>query len=125
MNRPKLSVKFYRSDAHREPVREWLRALDEADRKTIGDEIRLVQFGWPVGMPLVRKMQPDLWEIRITLAGRIARVLFTVQAGDAVLLHGFIKKSPNTPGPSCKPRVTGSRKFLRQPDLWRVTWHAH
>lgn len=97
MNRPKLSVKFYKSNANREPVREWLKALDEGDRKTIGDEIRLVQFGWPVGMPLVRKMQADLWEIRITLASRIARVLFTVHAGHAVLLHGFIKKSPKTP----------------------------
>ena len=88
MNRPKLSVKFYKSGSNREPVREWLKALDDADRKTIGDEIRLVQFGWPVGMPLVRKMQADLWEVRITLADRIARVLFTVYVGHAVLLHG-------------------------------------
>ena len=42
MNRPKLSVKFYKSGFNREAVREWLKALDEADRKTIGDEIRLV-----------------------------------------------------------------------------------
>lgn len=97
MMRPKLSVKFYKSGSNREPVREWLLALDEADRKTIGDEIRLVQFGWPVGMPLVRKMQTDLWEVRVTLVDRIARVLFTVHAGHAVLLHGFIKKSPKTP----------------------------
>ncbi len=97
MNRPKLNVKFYKSGANREPVREWLKALDEVDRKTMGDEIRLVQFGWPVGMPLVRKMEADLWEIRISLANRIARVLFTVHEGNAVLLHGFIKKSPKTP----------------------------
>jgi phage-related protein len=97
MNRPKLSVKFYKSGANREPVREWLKALDSQDRKTIGDEIRLVQFGWPVGMPLVRKMEAGLWEIRVTLADRIARVLFTVHADHAVLLHGFIKKSAKTP----------------------------
>jgi phage-related protein len=97
MNRPKLSVKFYKSSSNREPVREWLKALNDADRKTVGDEIRLVQFGWPVGMPLVRKMEPGLWEIRIGLADRIARVLFTVHSGHAVLLHGFIKKSPKTP----------------------------
>ena len=97
MNRPKLNVKFYKSGANREPVREWLKALDDADRKTMGEEIRLVQFGWPVGMPLVRKMEADLWEIRISLANRIARVLFTVHEGNAVLLHGFIKKSPKTP----------------------------
>jgi phage-related protein len=93
MNRPKLSIKFYKSGSNREPVREWLKALDEPDRKTIGDEIRLVQYGWPVGMPLVRKRQTDLWEVRITLADRIARVLLTVYAGQ---LRGFIKNPQNT-----------------------------
>lgn len=56
-----------------------------------------MQFGWPLGMPLVRKMEKDLWEIRIHLDGRIARVLFTVSGGKIVLLHGFIKKSQATP----------------------------
>jgi phage-related protein len=110
MNRPKLNVKFYKSGANREPVREWLKALDEVDRKTMGDEIRLVQFGWPVGMPLVRKMEADLWEIRISLANRIARVLFTVHEGNAVLLHGFIKKSPKTP----EPDLQMARNRLKQ-----------
>jgi DNA-binding Xre family transcriptional regulator len=44
----------------------------------IGEDIKTVQFGWPLGMPLVRKMAKDLWEIRIHLVDRIARVLFTV-----------------------------------------------
>jgi phage-related protein len=56
-----------------------------------------VQFGWPLGMPLVRKMAKDLWEVRIRLETRIARVLFSVIGGDMVLLHGFIKQSSRTP----------------------------
>lgn len=44
-------------------------------------------------MPLVRKLKKDLWEVRIHLHRRIARVLFTVRDGEMVLLHGFIKKS--------------------------------
>ena len=48
-------------------------------------------------MPLVRKMDKDLWEARIQLPGRIARVLFTVEGQTMVLLHGFIKKSQATP----------------------------
>jgi len=56
-----------------------------------------VQFGWPLGMPLVRKMGRDMWEVRIHLVGRIARILFTTAGGDMVLLHGFIKKSQSTP----------------------------
>ena len=115
MNRPKLSVKFYKSGANREPEREWPKSLDEADRKTIGDEIRVMQFGWPVGLPLVRKMQADLWEVRISLAGRVARVLFTVHAGHAVLLHGFIKKSPKTPDAALQTAKNRLKQLVDQP----------
>jgi len=44
----------------------------------------------------------DIWEVRIHLEGRIARVLFTVSDGKIVLLHGFIKKSKATPKPDLK-----------------------
>jgi phage-related protein len=62
-----------------------------------GPDIKTVQLGWPLGMPLVRKLAKDLWEIRIHLHQRIARVLFTVERDAIVLLHGFIKKSQATP----------------------------
>jgi phage-related protein len=81
----------------KEPVREWLKALPDQERKAMGDDIRTLQFGWPIGMPLVRKLSDGLWEVRVDLPTRIARVLFTVVDGEAVLLHGFIKKSQKTP----------------------------
>jgi phage-related protein len=97
MDLPKLVVKFFRTTEGREPVRDWLRSLPMLERKTIGDDIRTVQFGWPLGMPLVRKLEAGLWEVRIKLTNRIARVLFTIVDDDAVLLHGFIKKSQKIP----------------------------
>lgn len=102
MKHPTLEVRFFKTDAGAEPVRDWLRELSATDRKTIGEDIKTVQFGWPLGMPLVRKMEKDLWEIRIHLDGRIARVLFTVSSSKIVLLHGFIKKSQATPLPDLK-----------------------
>ena len=95
--KPKLAVRFFQTSEGREPVREWLKGLPDEDRKAIGDDVRTVQFGWPVGMPLVRKMDDGLWEVRVNLRNRIARVLFTVMEDQAVLLHGFIKKSTKTP----------------------------
>lgn len=92
----RLQVVFFMTHSHREPVREWLMSLDKEDRKTIGEDIKSLQFGWPLGMPLVRKMGTDLWEIRSQLPNRIARVIFTVQDDNMVLLHGFIKKSQKT-----------------------------
>lgn len=95
---PILSVVFFVTESGREPVRDWLKGFDPADRKTLGEDLKLVQFRWPLGMPWVRKMEPDLWEVRSRLhGGRLARVLFTVQGGDMALLHGFIKKSRKTP----------------------------
>ena len=102
MSTPTLDVRFYKTDAGSEPVREWLRGLTAIDRKAMGEDIKTVQFGWPLGMPLVRKMEKDLWEIRWHLDGRIARVLFTISSGKIVLLHSFIKKSQATPLPDLK-----------------------
>jgi len=45
----RLPARFYRSDSGREPVREWLKKLDWADRKTIGEDIRDVEFSCPSG----------------------------------------------------------------------------
>ncbi len=96
-NEPRLKVVFYKSPSGNEPVREWLKELSLQDKKIIGEDIKTVQFGWPLGMPLIRKLEPGLWEVRSTTSAGIARVLFTVQAEYIILLHGFIKKSVKTP----------------------------
>src|ERR1700758_5814554 len=94
----RLPARFYRSDTGREPVREWLKSLDEADRRIIGEDIKDVEFSWPIGMPLCRPLGKGLWEVRSDLTqGRIARVLFCIEHGRMVLLHGFIKKTQKTP----------------------------
>ena len=97
MNTAILDVRFFASDSGNEPVRIWLETLPASERRNIGEAIKTVQLGWPLGMPLVRKIAKDLWEIRIHLQDRIARVLFTVAGHTMVLLHGFIKKSKAIP----------------------------
>jgi phage-related protein len=92
-----LTVRFYKTDAGTEPVREWLKELPQDYKKTIGEDIKTVQYGWPVGMPIVRKLDSGLWEVRSHLRNGIARVIFTVCNEIMVLLHGFIKKSQKTP----------------------------
>jgi phage-related protein len=94
---PRLKVVFYKSQAGKEPVRDWLKSLPAQDKKTLGEDIKTVQFGWPLGMPLVRKLESELWEVRSNISSGIARVLFTVQDDYLILLHGFVKKSDKTP----------------------------
>jgi phage-related protein len=94
----RLPAAFFRQTNGREPVRDWLKSLSPEDRKIIGDDIRTLEFGWPIGMPLARPLGNGLWEVRSTIAGRrIARVIFCVHDQHAVLLHGFIKKTQQTP----------------------------
>ncbi len=94
---PVLHVVFFRSQAGNEPVRQWLKGMERGDRKILGEDIKTAQYGWPLGMPLIRKLEPGLWEVRSHLPQGIARVLFTVSEGTMVLLHGFVKKSQKTP----------------------------
>ncbi len=96
-NSPSFQVKFYKTDAGNEPVREWLLALSQEEKKTIGEDIKTVQFGWPIGMPVSRKVSKDLWEVRSSLKNKISRVIFTVEESIIVLLHGFIKKTQKLP----------------------------
>lgn len=96
-NKPILDVVFYKTDAGNEPVREWLKSLSRDDRRAIGEDIKTAQYGWPLGMPLIRKMEHGLWEVRSNTSTGIARVFFTVKDDLMILLHGFVKKSQKTP----------------------------
>src|SRR5271169_2158141 len=95
-----LPAVFYRSAAGSEPVRDWIKGLSRDDKRIVGTDIATVEFGWPVGMPACRPVtsRRGVWEVRSSLTQkRIARVLFFVYQGQMVLLHGFIKKTQQTP----------------------------
>lgn len=93
-----IPLAFWRSASGREPVRNWLRELHKLDRTVIGEDLRTLQFGWPIGMPLVRKLVDRIWEVRSTLPSRReARLLFTANQNRIVVLSGFIKKAQKTP----------------------------
>ena len=93
-----ITVNFYKSATGNEPVREWLKGLTKEEKTILGEDIKTVEYGWPLGMPLVRKLDKNLWEVRSDLINKeIARVLFTFKGGVMVLLHGFKKKSQKTP----------------------------
>lgn len=89
---------FWRSLSGREPVRDWLSGLPIDDRHLVGSDLRRLQFGWPVGMPLCRSLGDGLWEVRSSMPSRReARVIFGFLDGRLIALHGFIKKSQKTP----------------------------
>ena len=93
---PKLSAHFYRTATGVEPMREWLRGMNKAERQIIGEDIAYVQYKWPIGKPRVDHLRGPIWEVRSTIGNRIARVLFAVEKAEMVLLHGFVKKTRKT-----------------------------
>nr|WP_245291206.1 type II toxin-antitoxin system RelE/ParE family toxin [Methylobacterium aquaticum] len=96
-------------------MRGWLKGLDRDDRRRIGESIKLVEFGWPIGMPTCRPMREGLHEVRTDLpSNRIARVLFYIDKRQRmVLLHAFIKKSRTTPMEDLELAKANKRKHER------------
>lgn len=93
-------VLFYKTVSGREIVREWLRSLARADREVIGEDLRVVQFGFPMGLPLCDNLGRGLWEVRSSLPSkREARLIFfhSRKVKALVVVHGFIKKLRKTP----------------------------
>lgn len=98
MRLKKLEVVFFRTENGNEPVREWIKSLPKADKRLIGEDVKTVQFGWPLGMPLVSNLGQGLWEVRTKLSSnRIARIIFFMDDNTMILVNGFIKKTQKTP----------------------------
>ncbi len=92
-----LQVVFYKTQTGIEPTRDWLRNLSKQEKRVLGKDIKIVQFSWPLGFPLVKKLEPGLWEIRSRAGHKIFRIIFTIYQNYIVLLHGFVKKSQKIP----------------------------
>lgn len=94
----KIPLIFYRTVAGAEPVRGWLKGLQEAERHAIGRDLLRAQWRWPVGMPICRPLGNGLWEIRTDLpTKRTASLLLCLHREHLVALPGFIKKTRTTP----------------------------
>ncbi len=74
-----------------------MKSLSKEDKLKIGTDIKTVEYGFPIGMPICKSLGKGLFEVRTNLDNRIARILFWISDGKMVLLHGFIKKSQKTP----------------------------
>ena len=94
------TVLFYRTVAGRDVIKEWLRSFDKPDRAILGYDLKRVQIGFPMGLPLCRSLGGGLWEVRSSLGGNreVRMIFFHDTAHKAlVVVHGFLKKSQKTP----------------------------
>lgn len=118
MSQPRkiLQAAFYVTDAGKRPVREWLMELTPRDRKSIGEDIATLEFGWPIGKPKCSPIQgaKGLYEVRSSISsGRIARVFFVLTGNQMVLLHGFVKKTRKMPDKELKLAIARMKEVQR------------
>ena len=92
-----FDVVFFETASGKQPVREYIKGLSKEDQKEVGADIRVVQDNFPIGLPLVRKLKPDLWEIRSFIKDGINSVFFTFINEKIILLHAIVKKTQKTP----------------------------
>lgn len=92
----RIEIFFYMTGSGKEPVREFFLELSDDEKKIIGTDLKVVQWRWPTGEPLVKNLGHSIFELRSTLKNRIARVLFSQHQDKLILLHAFVKKTQKT-----------------------------
>lgn len=94
----RLKVFFYKSSTGKEPVRDFIKGMSKKDKAILGEDIKTVECGWPIGMPVCKPMGNKLFEIRSTNSQSLqVRILSTIKEDEMILLHAFVKKSQKTP----------------------------
>jgi Phage derived protein Gp49-like (DUF891) len=94
---PEMPVRFYRTEAGGSPVLDWLRGLNKDDRRAIGLDLMRVQFGWPIGRPLVGSLKDGLWEVRSTLPSQRRGSSCAVTIRYSSCCTGFSRKRRKRP----------------------------
>ena len=99
MRSQRYRLLFYATAARREPVADWLDRLRVEQRaKVLWVLERLADSGFALGPPWLRKLDEEIWEVRITSGKSAFRVLFAqVASSELLLLEAFAKKTEKTP----------------------------
>lgn len=95
-------VAFYETAGGNEVVIDFLRALPKADRDKVGADLKELQIGFPMGMPLSRKLRGKIWELRSSLPSkREVRLLYFFDSVSQIIVvvHAFFKTTQTTPKP--------------------------
>jgi phage-related protein len=93
-------VLFYETRSGNKVVLDSIRQLAPHEKKVVGEDLKTVQIGFPMGLPLCRSLGDGLYEMRSSLPSRREfRLIFFFDRSRQVLLvvHALIKKSAKLP----------------------------
>jgi phage-related protein len=105
------SIEFYLEADGSAPVEEFLDGLDLKTRARFRwslEQLRVCNV--QARQPLARHLDGDLWELREESSTNIYRIIYFIFVGRRiVLLHGFQKKTQQTPR---REIATAARRYL-------------
>ena len=93
-------VLFYRTASGNDVVLDFIRQLSPGEKKVVGEDLKAVQIGFPMGLPLCRALGDGLYETRSSLPSkREFRLIFFFDRARQCLLvvHALFKKSAKLP----------------------------
>jgi len=108
-----FDIVFFETANERQPVKDFINNLTKGEQREISADIRLVQEGFPIGLPLVRKLKPGLWEIRSIIRDGICRVFFSFVEKRIIILHAIVKKTQKTPLKKINTAIERLKEFKR------------
>ena len=108
----RFRLEYFRTDSGREPVAEWLDNRPVRQRAKLFWVLeRLAENGFSLGPPWLKRLDDDVWEVRLKFGGTYPRLLFYQRSKDVlVLLLAFSKKTQRTP----KPKLQTARARMMQ-----------
>lgn len=110
-----FSIEYVRLPDGREPAREFIDALDVEVAARIDAFIeRLRVYGIRMQGKFVKKLTPNIFELRVKHFDRIFRVLYFYQPGRLIVItSGFQKKGQDTPAAEIRRAETYRSLWLR------------
>ena len=116
---PELEVVFYEQADGTIPVRQFLGSLSEKMEAKVLRVISLLEAnGYELREPYSKPLGDGIFELRAQVAANISRVLyFFVVNGKAVLTHGFVKKTQQTPKAEIKRAKNYREDYFRRHDV--------
>lgn len=96
VGRPWRAV-LYETSTGRQPVEQFIESLEPATYAKVLRTIELIEvYGPQLGMPHSRRLDGELSELRVRGKTDV-RLLYGVVGHTVYILHGFVKKSQQTP----------------------------
>lgn len=105
-------VLFFQTSRGDSPVRAFIKEQDPATYAKILQSIILLRDKGPfLKPPYIKKLQPKLYELRIS--GKVAiRIFYTIVDNEYYILHAFKKKTQKTPKRELKVTLDRLRELI-------------